>query len=350
MRRSVPKPARCRWLGRAALLLTLLPLTGCYYLQAARGQMAITRAQQPIDALLGDPAVDAARRDKLALAQAALDFAHAELALPDNGSYRRFVALDRDYVVVNVFAAPEFSLEPKTWCYPFAGCLAYRGYFDRADAERKAERLRAQGFDVLTSDVPAYSTLGRLKDPLLSTMLGGDDARLVSLLFHELAHQKLYRKDDTAFNEGFASAVAAIGMQRWRAARGETVSPVRERNTRVRERLFKLLEVLRDDLKVLYASGLDEPAMRDAKRTRFARLAADWRAAGATSQAPANNAALVPLAVYHDFSGAFLALYRRCGEALGCFYERAAMLEAQSDTALAEALRGLNSEALPMRD
>ena len=309
---SVPK--------RLLLLGLIHCLTGCYYWQAAQGQWSLSRSKEPIAEVLAAEAVDPEVQRKLALVQEAVAFAHDTLQLPDNGSYRHYVDLQRGYVVVNVFAAPEFSLQPETWCYPFAGCLAYRGYFDAADANRKAEALSERGFDVTTRRVPAYSTLGKLRDPVVSTMLTRSDAGLVSLIFHELAHQVIYVGDDTAFNESFATAVAEIGLDRWRQSGRDAGEPVATSNRVLRQRLLALISGLRADLKTLYATELSEAEKRERKHTLFATLAENWREAGARSRPPHNNAALVPVSLYNDLTPAFVALYRQHGSDMAAFF------------------------------
>jgi predicted aminopeptidase len=285
-------------------------------------------AREPIGELVADPATPDALRERLLLVQRARAFAVEELGLPDNGSYSRYVDLDRDYVVVNVFAAPEFSLTPKTWCYPIAGCVAYRGYFSLAPARRFGERLAERGFDVAYGKVPAYSTLGRFEDPVVSTMLRRSDDGLVSLLFHELAHQRIYVPGDTAFNESFASAVATIGLDRWQGGEGEPAAVHAagsdERTRILRHHRERLAEVYGDP-------ALDEAGKRAQKAAIFSELAADWQAAGIKSRPPGNNAELAPIALYADFEPAFFALYRECGGMLDCFYaevERLAALKA----------------------
>ena len=305
-------------------------LSGCYYWQAAEGQWALSRARTPVSEVIADSDTEATVRQKLELASRALAFAHDELSLPDNGSYADYVALDRDYVVVNVFAAEEFSLTPKTWCYPIAGCLAYRGYFDADDAARKASRLRNQGFDVSTSKVPAYSTLGRFRDPIVSTMFRRSDEGLISLLFHELAHQVVYVQDDTAFNESFATAVAEIGLARWRQA-GNPVADVDQTARRaLRKQLFDLIAALRSDLSEIYSAPMSDAVRRQRKQERFDALADAWRASGTRSRPPANNAALVPLALYNDLTPAFIALYEASGRDMPAFFEAVKTLAAQS--------------------
>jgi predicted aminopeptidase len=193
------------------LALSALLLAGCetlaYYGQAAGGQLSLMGRAQPVEQVLADPAAARALKERLALAGQIRDFASRELRLPDNGAYRSYADLGRPYAVWNVVAAPEFSLEPVLSCFPVAGCVAYRGYHDKAAAEAHAESLRAAGHDVVVYGVPAYSTLGWFADPLLSTFIDYPEADLAGLMFHELAHQLLYVTDDSTFNESFAVVV-----------------------------------------------------------------------------------------------------------------------------------------------
>jgi predicted aminopeptidase len=240
--------------------------------------------------------------------------------------------------VRSAVAAPEFSLEPKTWCFPVAGCVAYRGYFDEDDARGKAEQLREQGFDVAVGGVPAYSTLGRFDDPVLNTMMRWRDTDLVATIFHELAHQVLYIRDDTAFNESFATAVADIGLERWLASKGSSgqFAAYLERR-QLREQLVELIREARTDLESLYASALDATTMRREKQQRLQRLADELRAelAGSGLDSPGwlggelNNARLVSIGLYELDLARFRELYEDCERDLACFYERAEELQQQ---------------------
>ena len=207
-------------LRTTALLGICFLLPACYYVQATRGQIEVLSKRQPIDEVLASPETAEELGRRLRLVQEARQFSIDELYLPDNKSYRSYSDLERDFVVWNVFAAPEFSLEAREWCYPIVGCVSYRGYFSEEAANGEAAKLRRKGFDSAVGGVPAYSTLGNFNDPVLNTMMRWDDVKLVSTLFHELAHQVLYIKDDTAFNESFATAVEEIGIERWLAKNG----------------------------------------------------------------------------------------------------------------------------------
>ncbi|HSD70268.1 MAG TPA: aminopeptidase [Woeseiaceae bacterium] len=326
------------------LFVCLAGLEGCYYVQAAQGQFDLMRRRRPIEEVIADASSPELLRQRLLMVSEARHFAVDELLLPDNDSYRSYADLERDYVVWNVVAAPEFSLDPKLWCYPIAGCVAYRGYFSEARAGKLAKNLAAQGFDVLVGGVTAYSTLGRFDDPVLNTMMQWNDTDLVSTLFHELAHQKLYIKDDTGFNESFASAVAEVGLRRWLSLRGEP-EKLEEHNERRADRtaLLQLIDTARGQLEELYASGLDEETMRARKQQIFHALARDldryetklngWR------DGSLNNARIALLGLYEGRVDAFKVLLNDCADDLACFYARAGDL-AEMESAEREAELG----------
>lgn len=310
-------------------------LGGCYYMQAVGGQFELMAKREPISAVLSDPALDEETRRKLELVLEARRFAIEELGLPDNDSYMSYADLERSYVVWNVFATPEFSFTPKSWCFPVAGCVAYRGYFNEADARKYAENLDGKGMDVRVGGVPAYSTLGRFADPVLNTMLGWSDANLISTLFHELAHQRLYVKGDTQFNESFASAVAEVGLERWQADRPGTINvPRRDRFEEYRQETVALANAAWRDLEDLYATEMPEKLKRQKKRKRYAELSRDadaiarkyGQARNAWFQGPLNNASLLPLALYRGEVDSFRALMTWCDRNLDCFYTESARL------------------------
>jgi predicted aminopeptidase len=273
----VVRSFRVLLLGAACALLS-----GCatpYLLQAASGQWQLLHRRVPIDSVLADPHTPPALRAHLEEVRAAREFASRELHLPDNASYRSYADIGRPYVVWNVVAAPEFSVEPKRWCFPVAGCVAYRGYFRERRAREFAARLAVRGFDVAVDGVPAYSTLGRFADPVLSSMLRYGDDELAGTIFHELAHQLLYVRDDSEFNEAFATTVEDEGLERWLEHQGAT-----ERLRQLRERqadaaaFAGLMAQARARLARLYASDAPRDEMRMHKAAAFATLAADMRA------------------------------------------------------------------------
>jgi predicted aminopeptidase len=211
------------WLGALVLLLA-----GCadtrYYWQSVSGHLQLLQAARPVSQWLADPQTPPELRQRLELAQRMRTFAVTALDLPDNPSYHRYADLQRQAVVWNVVAAPPLSLTLKTWCFPVLGCVSYRGYFDEAQARQEAAALQAQGLEVTVYGVPAYSTLGWMNwaggDPLLNTFIGYPEGELARLLFHELSHQVLYARDDTMFNESFATAVERLGGAMWLQSHG----------------------------------------------------------------------------------------------------------------------------------
>jgi predicted aminopeptidase len=324
------------------LALSALLLAGCetlaYYGQAAGGQLELLGRARPLDAVRADPATGEALRARLALADEIRDFAARELRLTGGGAFRSYADLGRPYALWNVVAAPEFSLEPLVSCFPVAGCVSYRGYYDREAAARHAQGLRAAGHDVVVYGVPAYSTLGWFDDPLLSTFIDYPEADLARLMFHELAHQLLYVKDDTAFNESFAVAVEREGLRRWLVARGREAELARERGREARVRgLHAQIAVVRERLAALYLSGLAPEAMREKKRAELDALRPLLaQFPGFEGEAP-NNAALASLATYTDLVPAFEKLLAEAGGDLRAFYARVkklAVLGPQERTAL----------------
>ena len=211
---------------RIGLLVMLMLLQGCssvtYLHHSWQGQRDLLSRAQPLETVLQNPATDPQLVKRLRQAQQIRAYASDHLQLPDKASYTRYADLPRPYALWNLFVAEPLSMDAVAHCYPFFGCIAYKGYFDQASAEEAAEHWREQGYEVYVAGIPAYSTLGWYDDPLLSSMLHWDDDYLAELLFHELAHQQFYVKDDTAFNESFASFVGQQGLREWRAElRGE---------------------------------------------------------------------------------------------------------------------------------
>jgi predicted aminopeptidase len=302
-------------------------LAGCetlaYYGQAAGGQLGIVARARPVAEVLEDPETSAQLKDRLRAATAIRDYAVHALGLPDGGAYRSYAALGRPYALWNVVAAPEFSLEPVLSCFPVAGCVAYRGYFDREDALRHAAARRAAGYDVLVYGVPAYSTLGWFDDPLLSSFIGDADAELARLLFHELAHKVAYVQDDTTFNESFAVAVEREGLRRWLRDAGREDDAARVSEARARRAGFeRAIEEARARLRALYAQKLDVEEMRREKRAALAPLGPWLARLRGLEGAEANNALLAAYATYTDKVTAFERLLAEAGGDLPRFYAR----------------------------
>jgi predicted aminopeptidase len=308
-------------------------MSGCstvgYYGHVTGGQLSLLAHRKPIARIVEDPSVDPQLRARLAQTQQARRFASERLGLPDNRSYTTYVELGRPYVTWNVFAAPEFSVDPVTHCFPFAGCVAYLGYFEHARAEREAARLAEQGNDISVEGAAAYSTLGWFADPVLSSMMRWSDDELDGVIFHELAHQRVYVKDDSAFNESFATFVQEEGLREWRAMRG--LAP-EDANERLHDDEFTSLVLdLRERLRKVYAQELSADAKREVKkaeiedfRERFRRMRdATWgddHRYDRWIEAPINNARLVPFGLYDRWVGAFGRLFAESGPDWTAFY------------------------------
>jgi predicted aminopeptidase len=316
---------------RLALVLLLL-VTGCetisYYGQAIRGQLGLLAAARPIDSWLADPATSPELRARLETARRIREYASRDLGLPDNASYASYAELRRPYPVWNVFAAPRFSIEPKQECFPFTGCVSYRGFFSEQHARKHAERLRAAGYDVHVGGVPAYSTLGWFDDPLLSSFIKYPDAQLARLLFHELAHQRVYAKDDTTFNESFAVTVEEEGVRRWLQAQGRAGELAEFRAAQGRKREFaQQVQETRKRLAEVYKTALPEEAMLGRKREEYARLRAAYP--GVVPE-EANNAYLGSIALYTELVPQFEKLLAAEGGDLPAFYRRVEALAASA--------------------
>jgi predicted aminopeptidase len=316
---------------RTFLFLACLPVvSGCetlsYYSQAIRGQMGLMNAARPLEAWLADPATPADLRGRLQAAQSIRQFGSRRLALPQNGSYGSYAELGRPYAVWNVYAAPRFSVEPKQECFPFAGCVSYRGFFSEEEARSQAARLRAEGYDVHVGGVPAYSTLGWFDDPLLSTFIRYPDVQLARLVFHELAHQRVYLKGDTTFNESFAVTVEEEGVRRWLEAEGRGGELEALRAARLRRQEFAArVAQTRERLAGLYRAKLSEEAMLAGKREEYAKLRAAYP--GIVPPEP-SNAYLASIALYTQLVPQFERLLAACGGELKPFYDRVDALAA----------------------
>jgi len=339
-----------------------IALSGCsaveFYWQGLTGQVDILQRAKPIAEVI-ETTPDPVLKERLARAQAIRAFASRDLALPDNRSYTSYSDLGRAYVLWNVFAAPELSLTPRQWCFPVAGCVNYRGYFAESDAREEAARLATEGDDVHVGGVPAYSTLGYFDDPVLSTFARYREVELARLIFHELAHQVVYVKDDTSFNESFAVTVEEEGVARWlaqEAKRRDAPEAARlaaefERGRRSRADFRTMIVAARERLTAIYASQASDEEKRAAKAAVFAEMRADnerRRAAtdGTTAfdrwfDAGANNAGIAAAGLYADRVPQFKAILEEGGGDLPRFYERVKVLAAlprgEREVALAHA-------------
>jgi len=354
-------------IAAGAIALLASTVTGCstigYYAQAARGQWALLSQARPIDEWLADPSTPEDLKRRLTLAREIRQFASNELGEPDNRSYTRYADLKRSAAVWNVFATPELSIRLKSWCYPFFGCASYRGYFAREDAERLASRLAAEGYDVSVGPVQAYSTLGYFSDPLLNTFINLPEPELARLVFHELAHQIVYVRDDTVFNESFATAVEREGVQRWLQQRA---SPqLRAEWEAIEQRRAQFLQLMidtRNELQQLYDSTLPDADKRERKRAIFGQLQqryhelrdgpwGGFRGYDRFFDQPLNNSHLAAIGAYYDRVPAFDALLQRSGCDLRAFFREvkriAALRKDARDRELDELAAAYHGQRVP---
>ncbi|WAC18542.1 aminopeptidase [Luteolibacter sp. SL250] len=317
--------------------LALLGLSSCstvtFYRQAMGGQIEVMRKSRPNGVVLQDQTSPESLKKKLREVEEIRAFAESHLSLPGRESYGRYADLGREHVTWVLYAAPEFSLKPKTWWYPTLGRLDYRGYFRESDTDELAAELRGQGYDVYTGGVDAYSTLGWLHDPVLNTFVDSADVDLAELIFHELTHRKYFRNGATAFNESLANMVAEEGVQRWLAhhRRHADLRKFRERLVR-RAQFYDRIDSTRSSLERLYASDLPDPEKRARKKALFRRLQDDfrdlrrrWGGRGLEGWLTADitNAHLVSVATYHQHLPTFRKLLKDCDGDLDLFFQRA---------------------------
>ncbi len=252
------------------VLILVIPAIGCestrYYAQAIKGQLALIADRKPISRILSQPHTTLRLKNRLNRVREIRKFAQDQLFLPAGSNYQDYVELGRAYAVWTISAAPEFSLTPKTWCYPLVGCLAYRSYFSEKDTRRYAAGLKKEGYDIYVRGTAAYSTLGWFDDPVLSSFVDYSDTDLAALIFHELAHGLLYVSGDTTFNESFATAVEQEGMRRWMLTRQtpEAYIDYMKRYNRYRQ-FVKLVMEYRKELEAVYTRKLSPKDMRKIK-------------------------------------------------------------------------------------
>lgn len=315
------------------LALVASSQAGCYLLESARGQLSLMAKREPITRVIRRPTTPPALRTQLEEVTAIRDFASRELGLPDNGSYRSYADVGRPYVVWNVVAAPEFSVDAVQWCFPIVGCVAYRGYFVERQARSFAASLRKRGFDVSVGGVAAYSTLGHFDDPILNTMVGWDDVELAAIMFHELTHQLLYVAGDASFNEALATTVEEEGVRRWLLAQRRTADLAE--HALEDAHYIAVVDLLRRtgaELRRIYAAPVDAEVMRARKQDAFARLREEYAALKrqwgghapfeAWFRGDLNNAHLASIATYYDCVPGFQRELASAGGDLDAFYAR----------------------------
>lgn len=351
------KKVRLGLLAFAALAVASCGHLG-YYVQAAHGQFSLLAQARPIDDWLSDPHTADKLRHKLGAVQRIRQFAATELGLPDNRSYTAYADLKRPYAVWNVVAAPALSVKAKTWCFPVAGCVNYRGYYSKEDAQGYADSLREQGYDVQVGGVAAYSTLGWFADPVLSTFIQYPEGELARLIFHELAHQVAYVPGDSQFNESFATAVEEVGVERWMAKEGSAEMRQAYQTFRARKKQFiALLLAARSELEMLYASsGSREDKLRgkaavfEALKRDYESLKVSWggyKGYDRFFNEPLSNAHLAEIATYHAYVPAFRVLLERNRHDLTAFYASVRSLAGLPSADRAQRMAALSDGAVP---
>ncbi|MGF1547084.1 MAG: aminopeptidase [Thiotrichales bacterium] len=343
-----------KWLALAGASLVILgSCVGCgtlgYYTNSARGHLDLMSRRVAIDELVQSDALDPERRQQLVTAQEVRLYATQRLGLPDNRSYQSYVELGRPFAVWSVVAAPELSLDPKEWCFPIVGCVSYRGYFDEAKAEAFAASLREAGYEVFVGGVQAYSTLGWFADPLLSSMVDRGEVLMAEVVFHELAHQRLYFAHDTEFNEAFATVVGEQGVRRWLSESSPEDLHKYEDWLRHKDDFIGLLKSTSDQLRAVYDADLPEADKRASKaaiyidlRTRYAELKQRWGGFAGYDrwfEKPVNNARLASVAVYRDLVPEFTRWLASCDYDFERFYTKMATFKTLEKTARHERLK-----------
>ena len=317
------------------LIVMSMLLSACnslsYYGQAISGHLDLLSRERPIDDILNDQAAPAALKQKLRLALEARAFATNQLGLPDNDSYKAYADLGRPYAVWNVIATPAYSIESKKWCFMIVGCLNYRGYFDQQDAQTLAGELRHAGMDVIVSGAAAYSTLGWMDDPLLNTVVRRNDASLVGIIFHELAHQVVYVEGDSAFNEAFATSVEDEGLRRWYTLHDNEQAYLQYRDKKAQQQMiYRQLQTTREQLAAIYHQAIPDEEKQRQKERIFAELKNWYRAWRETHSYGAfddwmskelNNAHLALIATYQQMVPDFLLALQSVDGDMPRYYE-----------------------------
>lgn len=322
------------------LLIVMLSMAGLgacadmgYYLHSIRGHFNIIQQKQDIGEILQDENVPDKLKQRLRLVQNIRSFAFAEMKLPESGSYTEYADLKRSYVLQNLFAAEEFSIKAKQWCYPVVGCAGYRGFFEQQRLEEFVSELREQHYDIYVANVSAYSTLGWFDDPVLNTFINWPDEFLAGLIFHELAHQQLYVDGDSRFNESFATAVQHAGVEKWLQQQGLEQPLERYRQRRVnRQKVFDLIKQARVDLQQLYQRDIADEEKRKLKVEYLQDLKQRYQAFSAAIQhsdgfqrwfeGELNNARLVSVSTYNDWVPIFSAILARQQGDFTAFYKQ----------------------------
>ena len=256
-------------------------LSGCatsvgYLAKQGSSLLRDTMGARDAAAMVSDPATPDDTRQFLLRVREIKAFAVETVGLKGSASYTRYKDLGRDHLVDVVQACDAASFASYLWSYPFLGKLPYKGFYDRADADAEAARLKAAGYDTIIRPVDAFSTLGVLKDPLYSFMKKYTTFQIASLVIHEQTHATLFVKGQPDFNEELASFVGDEGAFEWLRARfGEDSPEYRAALDQYADgqAFTALLAALSTRLETVYG----EDAPRDQKLVRKASLIAEFQ-------------------------------------------------------------------------
>ncbi len=351
--RQAAMAARSRLALAGGLLLACLG--GCgqvgYYAQSINGHFTVLHDAQPVTDLLADPSIDPRLRSRLVEAEQIRSYAVTALGEPDNGSYRSYADLKRPFVVYNVFAAPALSLKLRESCLLVVGCVEYRGYYSRESAEAYAAELHRDGWETFVAGIPAYSTLGYFDDPLLNTFIYLPRAEVARMIFHELAHQILFVRGDTTFNESFAVTVETVGVNRWLTSHPDAAMEY-ERYDAHRRQFRMLVNGYRKRLEALYDGPASDAEKAEKKDALFAGMRADYDALKASwggykgfdlwFATDLNNAKIGSFATYNQWVPAFMALLAQEHDDLPAFYAAVKALSKRTETERNAALSSLD--------
>ena len=294
-----------------------------YLTRAGMEEIRILQGREPIADLVADRGTDPAVRHALRLVLESRDYA-AALGLEAKETYTTYSDVGRDTLLLVLQAAPKNCICPYTWKYPIVGEIPYTGFFDFGAARRAGNRLAAQGFDVYLRPSAAFSTLGWFNDPLLSTAISRDSVELAATVFHEIAHNTLYVKSATPFNESFAQFVGYRSAESFFASRADTAH-ARQASDRLHDEMVLggFYSALISRLDSLYATRPDSATLEAGReaagawaRTQLegpvgARLRS-FRI-GRLPDAPVNNARLIGVTLYRTRLELFDSWFERHG-------------------------------------